>query len=320
MTESRQHAESELTDPLGEVVAVDLGGTKTAAALMAPDGTLGPVHSVPTPARSGPEALLDAVAALIGEVSAAPKAIGIGTAGVVDVAAGVITSATDTIRGWPGTDVGKGIRQRTDCPVVHVQNDVDAHAAGECWIGAGAGAASVLTVAVGTGVGGSLVFDGVPRRGAHNVGGEIAHLPTPGAEQMMCPCGRAGHLEAIGAGPAIHRLYTERGGTAPDTRTVFRHAEVGDQRAIEAIELSAAAVGRAIAAVVTVVDPEVVVLAGGLPEAGARWWQPMEAAFRAEVIDVLADVELRPAVLGWRAALVGAGRFARLALAEHTGS
>lgn len=300
-----------------DVVAVDLGGTKTAAALVGVDGSLGPVHTVPTPARSGPEALLDTVAALVAEVSAQPAAIGIGTAGVVDVGRGMITSATDTIPGWPGTVVGKGIAARTGCPVVHVQNDVDAHAAGECWIGAGAGAASVLTVAVGTGVGGALVFDGVPLRGAHHVGGEIAHLPVPGAEGLMCPCGRPGHLEAIGAGPAIHRRFVGQGGRAADTREVFVAADAGDKLAGRVIETAAIAVGRAIAGVVTVVDPEVVVLAGGLPEAGVRWWRPMEAAFRAEVIDVLADVELRPAQLGWQAALVGAGRFARLALDEH---
>ena len=206
------------------VVGVDLGGTKTAAATVAPDGSLGTVRSVPTPAAAGPEAVLDAVAGLVREVvdavgspdggPARLGALGVGTAGVVDVGRGVIVSATGTLPGWPGTDVASGLRRRlADLAVlapegppedrtalpVFVENDVDAHAAGEVWLGAAAGARSALLVAVGTGVGAAVVLDGRPLRGAHHVAGELGHMPVPGAELLRCPCGRTGHLEAIGA-------------------------------------------------------------------------------------------------------------------------
>jgi hypothetical protein len=119
-----------------------------------------------------------------------------------------------------------------------VQNDVDAHAAGEAWLGAAAGLASVLVVAVGTGVGGAVVMDGTPLRGAHHVAGEIGHLPTPGAEGLRCTCGRPGHLEALGSGPALHRHYMSLGGApeSPDARDVVARAAQGDPTAVRAVQ------------------------------------------------------------------------------------
>lgn len=317
------------------VVGVDLGGTKTAAATVGPDGVHGPVLSVPTPAVHGPDAVLDAVAGLVAEVlvaagaaSGAPaalRAVGVGTAGVVDVGRGVIVSATDTLPGWPGTDVAGGLRRRLAAHAagaphapgaavrplpVFVENDVDAHAAGEVWLGAAAGARSALLVAVGTGVGAAVVLDGRPLRGAHHVAGEMGHVPVPGAEALRCPCGRTGHLEAIAAGPAIHRRYLALGGDAssPDARDVVARAAAGDELAAAVVRDAARAVGRAVAGTVTVLDPEVVVVGGGLAGAGALWWSALEDTLRAEVVDVLADVPLRPAALGNDAAVVGAAR------------
>ena len=314
------------------VVGVDLGGTKTAAATVGPDGALGPVRTVPTPGPAGPDAVLDAVAGLVREVVAAVpvraghvarlRGLGVGTAGVIDVGRGVVVSATDTLPGWPGTDVAGGLRRRladlavpdaTGNPAplpVFVENDVDAHAAGEVWLGAAAGARSALLVAVGTGIGGAVVLDGRPLRGAHHVAGELGHAPVPGAELMRCTCGREGHVEAIGAGPAIHRRYLALGGDAasPDTRDVVARAVAGDELAVSVVRDAAQAVGRAVAAVVTVLDPEVVVVGGGMAGAGDLWWSALEDTLRAEVVDVLADLPLRPAALGNAAAVVGAAR------------
>ncbi|GAB3707268.1 ROK family protein [Mariniluteicoccus flavus] len=237
----------------------------------------------------------------------APLALAIGTAGIVDHR-GVVVSATDILPGWTGTDITAGIHARTGIPKIHVQNDVNAHAAGEAWLGAGRGKPCVLLVAVGTGVGGAIVLDGVPRRGAHHVGGEIGHHPTPGAEGLICGCGREGHLDAIAPGPMIARRYAALTGTDGDldARAVFARAERGDGVAKQVIDDAARAVGRAIAGQVTVLDPDVVVIGGGLPSAGPRWWDPMEQTLRAELVDVLAGIPVVPAMLGQEAALVGA--------------
>lgn len=306
------------------VIGVDLGGTKTAAALVASDGVPGPMSTAATPATAGPAAVLDAVARLVADVATAHRltaltGLGVGTAGVVDTTSGTILSATDALPGWPGTEVAAGVRARLatllpgtlapDAPL-HVCNDVDAHAAGEAWRGAGAGRRSMLMVAIGTGIGASLVLDGIPLRGAHHVAGEMGHMPSIDAQGLRCGCGRLGHLEALGSGPALHRAYLARGGDTAvrDTRGVVERATLGEGVARETVAASATAVGRAIAGVVTVMDPEVVVLGGGMSEAGPLWWQPLEDTLRGELIAPLAAIVLRRSTLGAPAAVIGAAR------------
>lgn len=307
--------------PASRVLGIDLGGTTTGAALVEASGDTGPVASTPTPATAGPEAILDAVAIVVAEVldrtgPGPVRAVGVGTAGVVDVSRGTIISATDALTGWVGTDVAHGLRRRLHPLLgpmpVQVQNDVDAHAAGEAWVGAAAGMESVLMVAVGTGVGGAVVLDGHPLRGAHHLAGEMGHIPTPGAEGLRCSCGRRGHLEALSAGPALHRYYLSLGGepASPDARDVAARATSGDPLAATALHHSATALGRAIAGICTVLDPAAVVIGGGLAGAGPLWWQAVDQAVRAEVVEPLAEMPLLPAKLGDRAAIIGAARSA----------
>jgi glucokinase len=313
-------------------LAVDLGGTKIAGALVDRSGQVGPVRTVPTPAQDGPDVVVRAVGRLLehvlhdgwpggpegvvatdGDAGTRVRAVGVGTAGVVDVPAGTIVSSTDTFTGWAGTHLGAEVRAAAsallhrDVPV-HVQNDVDAHALGESWRGAAAGARSALVVAVGTGIGAGVVLDGTVLRGAHHVAGELGHLPIGGADHLRCPCGRPGHLEALGSGAGMRRHYAwlSGDGSVLDARGVVALAQAGDRTARQAVRESAAAVGRGIAAVVTVLDPEVVVVSGGVAEAGVLWWRPMEHALRAELVDVLEDVPVVPGRLGVAAPLLGA--------------
>jgi glucokinase len=298
------------------VVGVDLGGTKIAAAPVDASGECGEVELRPTPAQEGPERVLDALAGIVAEVAgrgagARVAAVGVGAAGVIDSTTGTVLSATDAIADWPGTAVGERLGDRLGLPVF-VDNDVNAHGAGEAWRGAGRGADTVLMVTVGTGVGGAVVMGGRPLHGAHHVAGEIGHAPARGAEDLRCGCGRTGHLEAVASGPGLWRNYLARGGdpAAADAQGVVARASEGDPVAQQVVEQAGSCLGRALAAVVTVLDPEVVVLGGGLAEAGPVWWEPMEQAMREELIDVLADIPLRPAELGARAALVGAAHLA----------
>ena len=317
------------------VVGVDLGGTKIAAALVAADGALlGPVLEAPTPAREGPRAVLDAVASLVAGVVAAgartapgalpaPTAVGIGSAGVIDSDRGVVVSATDAIADWPGTDIASAVAGRLlaagTAPQgvpVHVDNDVNAYAAGEAWIGAGAGAAGVLMVAVGTGVGGAVVLDGRVHHGARFLAGEMGHMPSGPAGAEPCTCGRTGHLEAVAAGPQIARRYREATGAGvTGAQEVERLADAGDAVARRVYREAAVALGEAIAAVVTVLDPERVIVSGGLARSGEVWWGPLRETVRAEVLDlVAADLEIVPAALGTTAPIVGAAHLARLRL------
>lgn len=328
----------------GILVGVDLGGTKIAASVVTPDGELvGQVHQVPTPAHAGPEAMLDAIASLVVRtVQACPgagggpaalhalpplAAVGIGSAGVIDADTGIVLSSTDAITDWPGTPIAAGVAHRLvaaglcgpagadgPAPVVHVDNDVNAYAAGETWLGAGRGASSALVAAVGTGVGGGVVLDGRVHHGRHFLAGEMGHMPAALAQGETCTCGRPGHLEAVAAGPQIARRYRQASGDMSVTTAVEveRRACQGDADALRIYTEAAVALGTALAQLITVLDPEVVIVSGGLARSGEVWWDPLRATVRAELIDLVADTAVVPAVLGTTAPIVGAAHEAWL--------
>ncbi|MGN5732944.1 ROK family protein [Arthrobacter psychrochitiniphilus] len=300
------------------VVGVDLGGTKTAAGVVASDGSVLLTEQIPTLNRDGGEAILDATAALVRSLvtSAAAKgalveAVGVGSAGVINAAEGTVISATDAILGWSGTAIAAGLTQRLGLPCA-VVNDVHAHALGEAGHGAGAGAATALMVAFGTGVGGSFVINGQPVLGEHFVGGHMGHFASPLAVHrgipLPCSCGHVGHVEAIASGPAIHAAYRRDGGSATlaDTRAVFESARAGDHLALSVIAKAATAAGQAVGGLINILDPAVVVVSGGLADAGELWWAGMETALRAELLAPLSQVPVVRASLGNTAAIVGA--------------
>jgi len=322
------------------VIGVDLGGTKTAAGVVAPSGEVLMSETIPTLNRDGGEAILDATAALIaGLVERAADAgisvsgVGIGSAGVIDAVAGTVVSATDAILGWAGTELVPGLSARLSLAAPSVQtvravNDVHAHALGEAWLGAAKGSSSSLMVAFGTGVGGSFVLDGAPVLGHRFVGGHVGHFASPYAYSdgvpLPCVCGSAGHVEAIASGPAIYETYLRFGGStseASDTRGLFglaassAHdggagaATTGDRTAaLRAIDVGAAAAGQAVGGLINILDPETVVISGGLADAGELWWTPMETALRKELLSPLASVPVVRATLGNTAAIVGAAK------------
>lgn len=325
-----------MTAPLAQAthaIGVDLGGTKTAAGVVSPSGDVLASDTIPTLNRAGGEAILDATATLItGLVERAADAgltvsgVGVGSAGVIDAAAGTVVSATDAIRGWAGTALAGGLSSRLGLNVRAV-NDVHAHALGEAWLGAAAGTSSSLMVAFGTGVGGSFVLHGSPVLGHRFVGGHVGHFASPYAvvngQPLPCVCGSAGHVEAIASGPAIHESFLRFGGSASaalDTRAVFglvsgihdagaaaaSEEDVAAARA--AVELGALAAGQAVGGLINILDPETVVISGGLADAGELWWKPMETALRQELLSPLVGVPVVPAALGNTAAIVGAAK------------
>jgi len=304
-------------------IGVDLGGTKTAAGVVSDTGEVLFSETMPTLNRDGGEAILNAtaslVAGLIGRAAAAGIVVdhvGVGSAGVIDASRGEVVSATDAILGWAGTAISAGLAARLDLPPSSIQsvNDVHAHALGEAWTGAAAGTASSLLVAFGTGVGGSYVFEGTPVLGHRYAGGHVGHFASPYAfhngRPLPCVCGGSGHVEAIASGPAIPEAYFRLGGKvpAPDARSVFALAGTGDANAIQTIGAAAAAAGQAVGGLANVLDPEVVVVSGGLSDAGAPWWRPMERAVRAELLPALSGLPVLPASLGNAAAIVGAAK------------
>lgn len=294
---------------MSHVAAVDIGGTKISVAAVSSDGTLGTSRTVRTPTAEGPAAILDTVSALVrglGEVGA----VGVGSAGVVDPRTGAVHSATAAIPGWAGTRLREELTRRLGIPAV-VVNDVHAHALGEYRQGAAHRRTPALFVAAGTGVGGSIVLDGRVLHGAHGAAGHVGHVPVAAAAGRPCACGGSGHVEAVSSGPAMTEEYARRSGRAvAGLEDVVAASGRGDSVAGAVIVAGAAALGSAIGGLANVVDPEIVVVGGGATRCGTAWWDALHAATQAELLPVLAGLDVVPARLGADAALVGAGQLA----------
>lgn len=325
------------------LLAIDIGGTKTAVGVVsiAPGDRgaqpgeehrppqVGDVRVAPTPTTEGARGVLDTVISLARGVlddattpggltppdgSTPPgrlTGVAIASAGVIDPATGTVTAATDALPGWMGTCLVAEIGEALGLPAAAL-NDVHAHGLGEALFGAGQGAASVLLVAVGTGVGGALVLNGRVHSGARHVAGHVGHVPVPEAEGMQCSCGRVGHLEAIGSGVGLARHFTRlvaAGGTPYSGRAVLEAAHDPSHPhcapARETAHRAGRAVGRVIGGLLNTLDPDVVVLTGGVTEAGPRW---LDAVRSGVAHDALGAVAETPVVLGTtsHAALLGA--------------
>lgn len=303
----------------GVVLALDIGGTKISGTAVTATGACRPVVTAPTPASAGAAAVLDAAARLAGTVVTAihhegqrVRGLGIGAAGVIDPGTGLVVSATDHLPGWAGTDLVTGLADRlalAGIPVL-VQNDAHAHAAGEAWLGAAATASTSLVVAVGTGIGGAVTVAGRVLSGRHGAAGHLGHVPVPAAAGLRCACGGTGHVEAIASGVGMAALYARLSGQAPlrTGKQVAALAAQGDPAAVEAVRAAAAALGTALGGVANVVAPDVVVVAGSVTGAGESWWSALRASLADELIPALTGIPVVAAILGDRAALVGAAR------------
>ncbi|MEU8882083.1 ROK family protein [Streptomyces hydrogenans] len=292
------------------VAGIDIGGTKTAAGLVDADGTVLARHRLPTPAADGPAAVVAAAVRAVRELGEPVAAVGVGSAGVVDPVAGRIVSATDALPGWAGTELRRELEEALGVPVA-VENDVHAHALGEAWRGAAAGHRHVLLVAVGTGIGGSLLIDGRVHHGARSVAGHAGHVPVPSAAGVPCTCGGTGHAEAVGSGPGLLAAYAKSASEpAASLAEVAARAAGGEEQARRILAWGARALGEALGGIVNMTDPDLVLVGGGVSHCGPEWWEPLREAFTAELLPPLKEVELRTCALGGDAAVVGAARLA----------
>ena len=295
------------------LLGVDIGGTKIAIAVVDADTGAVPARRViSTPAKDGPLAVVDAAADLAARilVSYPVTAAGVGAPGVVDAERGVVVTSTGVLPGWEGTAVAAELERRLGLPFA-ADNDVNAAALGEARYGAGRGLDSFLFVAVGTGLGGAIVAGGRVVRGATGTAGEVGHVPAPGAEGVVCSCGRSGHLEAVVAAPAISAAYERASGEpGQDLRVIARRAAHGDDVAAGVLRRVGTVFGRTLGGLVNALDPQAVILGGGVMQAGAPLWAPVEEALRAEVLPSAAGVPLRSAALGVDAGVIGAATLA----------
>jgi fructokinase len=254
---------------------VDLGGTKTEIVALDGDGREILRRRRPTP-RGDYQAIVAGIAALIGEAErtlARTGSVGVGIPGTISPATGLVKNANTTE--LIGHALDKDIAAATGRQV-RLANDADCFALSEAVDGAGRGARSVFGVIIGTGVGGGLVFEGRLIGGPNSIAGEWGHnpLPSPRDDERpgpRCYCGREGCVETFLSGPAFARDHARHAGGTLSAAEIAAAAAAGDDAARASVERYAGRLARALATVINIFDPEVVVLGGGMSRVEALY-------------------------------------------------
>ncbi len=288
-------------------LGIDLGGTKIEAAVIGPDGGFRDRRRVPNPKSY--ESMLDAIAGLIEEnerqVGQTFDRLGLSIPGSPSPATGLIRNANSTyINGKPfAADLEARLERQ-----VRLANDANSLALSEAVDGAAAGLPVVFGVIAGTGLGGGVVVDGRPIEGRNGLGGEWGHLPLPSAtadENTACWCGRRNCLETYLSGSGLQRDFTSATGETLKAEEIIQRARAGDAPASAALDRLIERFGRAFSLVVSTLDPDMIVIGGGLsnvPEiiAGA------EQALKPHIFSDVVTTPVRAAIHGDSSGVRGA--------------
>jgi glucokinase len=319
------------------LLALDFGGSKLTAAAAYPGQRewLAQRRSFSPPgvdARYEYDTMLNLAQDVIDIIGQAPRAVGISFGGPVYAPAGLVRRSFHT-PGWDNTALAEWLESEFNVPVA-VDNDANAAALGEFRFGAGLGYHHLLYVTISTGIGGGWILNGQPYAGADGLAGEIGHiLVQPGG--LTCPCGRQGCLEAEASGPAMVnrvKLYlSKKKGKGIEQRPkakrllelaegrvdeitahmVSQAAAEGDPLSQKVLTESAAKLGLGLAVAVNLMNPERIILGGGVTKSGEAWWQLVRTTTWANTPAEI-KVEIVPAMLGDDAPLWGA-----IALAQN---
>lgn len=314
------------------VLALDIGGTKIAAAMVDRWGRVSHRHQCATLAHQGGLAVLERVINLAQEVLAGwqaaghelPVAVGIGTGGQVDPVSGSILSATDVLPAWAGTPLKSAMQSALNLPVA-VDNDVNATGIGEATHGAGRGARNLLVVAVGTGIGGAVIIDGQVVHGHSGLAGHVGHVSIDALHGKRCNCGSVGCVEMYASGPAIAATWQGQvdpelsaawlakpidAVRVPDIAELAYSGGMGSKAARAVLHQSGRYLGYAIASLLHVLNPERVVVGGGVAQVGEALFAGVREAVHERGMIPVKKTLIVPAALGADAALVGAAELA----------
>ncbi|MEW6662273.1 MAG: ROK family protein [Bacillota bacterium] len=301
-------------------IGIDLGGTNIKAAAV--DGFGQPFCQlrVPTLAEQGVDRVVDQLGTLVNElcnrVQAGPPAgIGIGVPGTVDRVLGLVILAPNL--NWQAVPLQELLAKRYDLGVV-LENDAQAAALGEHWAGAGKGVQHMLMVTIGTGIGSGLILHGRLHRGHTGRGPELGHSKLLADPGCCCGCGNTGCLETLSSGSAIVKALTEvRQDTGEKTlnklnaRAVIQKAAAGDPLAEKAVELAMTSLGTAIANLCLILDLELILVGGGVAEAGEYLMAPLRERITG-AMSPYPPPKVGKGALGNWAGAVGAARLAFL--------
>jgi glucokinase len=294
------------------VVALDVGGTGIKCALVGPGGTTLHTERHPTGADRGPQAVVETILTVAEGLAAkaradrlTPIAVGLAVPGVIDEAAGMaVWSANVGFRDVPLREL---VSTRLGLPAA-LGHDVRVGGVAEARLGAGRGNRHVLFVAIGTGIAAAHVVGGVASAGAHGAAGELGHIVVrPGGP--TCGCGSTGCLESVASAAAVGRRYTELAGVAVTAAEVAARARAGDALAAQVWRETVDALADGLLTAQTLYDVELIVLGGGLAEAGEYLLEPLRSALRSR-LTFQPEPRLTAAALGDEAGCLGAALLA----------
>lgn len=303
------------------VFGVDLGGTTVKLGLFRRNSALLRKWEIPTRTEEAGKHILPDIAASLREKmdeesirSEQVLGVGLGVPGAV--LQGRFVKPCVNLNGWGG-DVAGELSALCGLPVKAV-NDANAAALGEMWKGGGEGYENVVFVTIGTGVGGGIIIGGKLLSGVHGAGGEIGHIKVQAGEDQACGCGKHGCLEQYASATGVAREARRRlEGDAPSAlrgleavtaKEVFDCAKAGDALAMEVVNTFGEYMGKALACVSCVCDPDVFVIGGGVSAAGQIILDVVQAAFRRHAFPAAEDTRFALASLGNDAGICGAAK------------
>jgi glucokinase len=252
--------------------------------------------------------VIERLAGFAGDLAAAGSAAAVGVAvpGLVDEAAGVARASVNL--GWQDVPLRRLLAERLGLPVA-VAHDVRAAARAEAELGAAQGCDDWLLVTLGTGVGAAVVIGGRPYGGAHGTGGELGHMVVD-PDGPECACGARGCVESLASAGAVERRYASEAAERPSAREVVERAGQGDEAAARVWREAVEALAAGLAAYVVLMDPERIVVGGGLADAGGALFGPLAGAL-AERLTFVDPPPVVAAALGADAGCHGAALLAR---------
>lgn len=305
-------------------IGVDVGGTNIKLALVDNQGNISFSQNIPTRAEMGYEytvnAMIEAIKTLINNSktsSGSVEAIGFGFPGQIDYTTGIVRHATN-VPGWDEIPLAKMIEKEFNIPT-RIDNDVRCATLGEFHYGAGKGCQNIVCITVGTGIGGGIILNGKIIRGASNSAGEIGHMKLEMIDGPLCGCGDRGCFEAFASGPSIVAMAQEyiKGGKSTKYREmtegeitpyiVAQAALQGDAVAKRIFTVMGEYLGIGLANVVNLLNPEKIIIGGGVADAGDILFTPIRETINKRALAISAEaVQVVPAQLGNSAGLIGA--------------
>lgn len=302
-------------------IGIDMGGTNMKAGIVTESGIILRSDTIPTKAQAGKEALIDQIVGVISMYRSYAQsseieisAIGIGTAGYVN-REGVIGFATDNLPGWSGTRLREELELRCGMPIV-VDNDVNAMAMGEVWLGAGRHWDDFLCITLGTGIGGCLIDQKMPYRGRTGYAGAYGHQIVQQLEGFPCTCGLSGCWEQYASVTALKRFIseiTEPGMQSQTPEELFARARSGGGIELQIVERYAQYIAIGLANLIHALNPTAIVIGGAVTQQGEFLFERIRSyvcRYTMKVYVESPELPIVPAELGDLAGMCGAVYFA----------